>query len=87
MNKSIYKVKLNKVLPGTSWYRVFFCDTNRGDIMLILMILVYVLNENHVIDLSSPKLIITEIVLMALFTVELKVAHHFIIKSTRFKKR
>jgi hypothetical protein len=55
--------------------------------MLILMILVYVLNENHVINLSSPKLIITEIVLMVLFAVELKVAHHFIIKSTRFKKR
>ena len=55
--------------------------------MLILMVLVYVLNENHVIDLSSPKLLITEIVLMVLFTVELKVAHHFIIKSTRFKKR
>lgn len=57
------------------------------DNMLILMILVYVLNENRVINLSSPKLIITEIVLMVLFTVELKVAHHFIIKSTRFKKR
>lgn len=55
--------------------------------MLILMILIYILNENHVIDLSSPKLIITEIVLMVLFTVELKVAHRFIIKSTRFKKR
>ena len=55
--------------------------------MLILMILVYILNENHVIDLSSPKLIITEIVLMVLFTVELKAVHHFIIKSTRFKKR
>lgn len=55
--------------------------------MLILMILVYILNENHVINLSSPKLIITEIVLMALFTIELKVAHYFIIKSTRFKKR
>ena len=26
LNKSIYKVKLNKVLPGASWYRVFFCD-------------------------------------------------------------
>lgn len=55
--------------------------------MLILMILVYILNENHVINLSSPKFIITEIVLMVLFAVELKVAHHFIIKSTRFKKR
>lgn len=55
--------------------------------MLIIMILIYVLNENHVIDLSSPKLIITEIVLMVLFSVELKVAHRFIIKSTRFKKR
>ena len=55
--------------------------------MLILMVLVYVLNENHVINLSSPKFIITEIVLMVLFAVELKVAHHFIIKSTRFKKR
>ena len=21
-----FKVKLNKVLPGTSWYRVFFCE-------------------------------------------------------------
>nr|DAU30499.1 MAG TPA: hypothetical protein [Caudoviricetes sp.] len=21
-----FKVKLNKVLPGTCWYRVFFCD-------------------------------------------------------------
>lgn len=55
--------------------------------MLILMILIYILNENHVINLSSPKFIITEIVLMAMFAIELKVAHHFIIKSTRFKKR
>ena len=57
------------------------------DNMLILMVLIYILNENHVINLSSPKLIITEIVLMVLFTIELKVAHYFIIKSTKFKKR
>lgn len=36
LNKSIYKVKLNKVLPGASWYRVFFCDTITISIKLIL---------------------------------------------------
>nr|DAM82885.1 MAG TPA: hypothetical protein [Caudoviricetes sp.] len=24
-----FTVKLNKVLPGTSWYRVFFCDIKK----------------------------------------------------------
>ena len=31
LNKSIYKVKLNKVLPDARWYRVFFCDTKFHD--------------------------------------------------------
>ena len=31
-----FKVKLNKVLPGTRWCRVFFCDTITISIKLIL---------------------------------------------------
>lgn len=31
LNKSIYKVKLNKVLPGAVWCRVFFCDIKFHD--------------------------------------------------------
>lgn len=55
--------------------------------MLILIIIIFILNEKRLIDLNFPMLLIIEFVLLVLFILELKFINKIITKKTRFKKK